>query len=235
MSVGTMMRRPESSSSRQASTWPGSSSESPTGWPRAARKVKHIPPPTSRTSTRSSRERITPILSLALAPPSTAAKGRAGWWRSPPSTSTSLASRRPAALGSLAGGPTMEAWARWEAPKASFTNSSLPATRRSTKAGSLASSPGSKRRFSMSSTPGARTGASWPLPARAARQLQQVDEPVGVAPLVVVPAEHLGQALAPVQGQHHRQRGVEDAGGGRAHDVGGHDRVLRVHEDPGHG
>ena len=37
------------------------------------------------------------------------------------STSTSWASSRPAATGSVRGGPTIEAWARCEAPKASLT------------------------------------------------------------------------------------------------------------------
>ena len=39
----------------------------------------------------------------------------------PSSTSTSFASSRPAAEGSVRGGPTIEAWARCEAPNASFT------------------------------------------------------------------------------------------------------------------
>ena len=64
---------------------------------------------------------MTPSLSLTLAPPRMATNGRRGDDRRRPSTSTSFWSRRPAALGSVAGGPTMEAWARCEAPKASLT------------------------------------------------------------------------------------------------------------------
>ncbi len=64
---------------------------------------------------------MTPSLSLTLDPPSTATKGRGVPWSSRSRTSTSAASTRPAALGSRAGGPTIEAWARWAAPKASST------------------------------------------------------------------------------------------------------------------
>ena len=46
---------------------------------------------------------------------------RRGRSRRPSSTSTSRASRRPAALGRRCGGPTIDAWARCEAPKASLT------------------------------------------------------------------------------------------------------------------
>ena len=83
--------------------------------------MKHIPPPITTSSAVSSSASITPSLSLTLAPPSTATNGRLGLARNPSSTSASLASRRPAALGRYWGGPTMEAWARWDAPKASFT------------------------------------------------------------------------------------------------------------------
>src|SRR6202034_3973166 len=54
----------------------------------------------------------------------------------------------------------------------------------------------------------------------------QVDEAVGVAELVVVPAEDLD--LVPVR---HRDRRVERAGGGRPDDVGRDDRVLGVDQD----
>jgi hypothetical protein len=64
---------------------------------------------------------ITSSLSLTLAPPRMAAKGRFGDFRRPESTSTSRANRRPAALGKVRGGPTTEAWARCAAPKASLT------------------------------------------------------------------------------------------------------------------
>ena len=80
-----------------------------------------MPPPTTSVSTLVSRARSTPSLSATLAPPTTATKGRAGATSRAPSTSTSRARRRPAADGRRAGGPTTEAWARCEEPKASFT------------------------------------------------------------------------------------------------------------------
>ena len=46
---------------------------------------------------------------------------RFGSERMPPSTSTSRWSSRPAADGSDCGGPTIDACARCDAPKASFT------------------------------------------------------------------------------------------------------------------
>ena len=64
---------------------------------------------------------MTPSLSETLEPPRIATNGRVGSVRSGSSTSTSRWSRRPAADGRNCGGPTMEAWARCDAPKASFT------------------------------------------------------------------------------------------------------------------
>ena len=64
---------------------------------------------------------MTPSLSDTLAPPRMPTNGLGGSLRRPSSTSTSRASSRPAAEGSVRGGPTIEAWARWEAPKASLT------------------------------------------------------------------------------------------------------------------
>ena len=80
-----------------------------------------MPPPTTSVSTLVARTLSTSSLSATLAPPTTATKGRAGCSRIPPITSISLAKRSPAALGRNWGGPTMEAWARWAAPKASST------------------------------------------------------------------------------------------------------------------
>ena len=59
-----------------------------------------------------------------------------------------------------------------------------------------------------------------------ADQLGQFGEPVGVAPFVVVPAEHLGQAT-----RGHRELTVEHARGGRADDVGGDEIVDGVVDD----
>src|SRR4051794_19671046 len=58
-----------------------------------------------------------------------------------------------------------------------------------------------------------------------ADELHQIDQTVGVAPLVVVPAEHLDQVA-----HGHGERRVEGAAGGRADDVGRHDRIHRVDE-----
>ena len=69
-SVGSTIL-PDSRRPRQASIWSLSSSESPTPRPRAARKVKHIPPPTSSESTFGSSASITASLSDTLEPPST--------------------------------------------------------------------------------------------------------------------------------------------------------------------
>src|SRR5450755_3003047 len=57
----------------------------------------------------------------------------------------------------------------------------------------------------------------------------QVDEPAGVAPFVVVPAEYLGEAARGLG-----QAGVEDARGGIADDVAGDQRVGAVVQDAGH-
>ena len=89
--------------------------------PVAARNVYDIPPPISTESALAMSDTSTPNLSATLAPPITATKGCLGASSNPPITSTSRASSRPAAEGSRVGGPTIEAWARCEAPKASFT------------------------------------------------------------------------------------------------------------------
>ena len=181
MSLGSTMLAPLPSRRSQVSMKSGSQSESPIGWPMAARNVKHMPPPMTSVSTTDSSASTTPSLSLTLAPPSTATNGRFASARRPPSTSASRCSRRPAALGRRCGGPTIDACARWLAPKASFTYASNgpalreappkgvprpPPTSASANAGSFAVSPGLKRRFSARATLGASsamrsaTGAS---------------------------------------------------------------------------
>src|ERR1700749_4781538 len=57
---------------------------------------------------------------------------------------------------------------------------------------------------------------------------RQLDAAVGVAPLVVVPADCLHH---PAVADHHRLAGVEDRGGRVADDVGRDDRVLGVGKD----
>ena len=111
-----------SSSNRlHVSTMSGSNSESPIGRPRAAKNVKHIAPPITIESTMPSSASTTPSLSEIFAPPSTATNGWRGLSRSPSRTSTSFCSSRPIADGTNCGGPTIDAWARCEAPNASLT------------------------------------------------------------------------------------------------------------------
>ena len=69
---------PDSSRPRQVAIRSASSSEPPTGWPWAARNVKHIPPPTSRASTFGSRASMTASLSETFEPPRTTTYGRSG-------------------------------------------------------------------------------------------------------------------------------------------------------------
>src|SRR5262245_20998035 len=107
-SVGMRMRS-VASRRRQVSTMSVSTSESPTSPPRATSNVNAIAPPTRIVSHRSRSASITPSLSLTFAPPSTARNGRFGSPRRRESTSTSRCSRRPPALGSVRGGPTIDA------------------------------------------------------------------------------------------------------------------------------
>ena len=67
------------------------------------------------------------ILSVTLAPPTTATSGRRGSSRMPRSVDTSRSSSRPAALGSRCATASVEACARWAEPKASFTYASASA------------------------------------------------------------------------------------------------------------
>src|SRR5690606_25342878 len=81
-------------------------------------------------------------------------------------------------------------------------------------------------------TSAARTSVQGARPRRrrsgsevGAHQLDEVDQAVGVAPLVVVPADDLDLVA-----DHLGQAGVEDAGRRVGDDVGGDDRVLGVGE-----
>ena len=64
---------------------------------------------------------MTPILSVTLAPPTTATNGRAGDSSSADSVDTSRSSRWPAAAGSRCATPSVDACARCAAPNASLT------------------------------------------------------------------------------------------------------------------
>ena len=110
------------SNALHVSTWSGSNSESPIGLPWAARNVKHIAPPMTSASTISSSASMTPSLSLTLAPPSTATNGRFGLVaQAEQDLDLAAAAAGPIADGTTDGGPTIEAWARCDAPNASFT------------------------------------------------------------------------------------------------------------------
>ena len=153
--LGEVDRLAPASSRRHWSTWSASNSESPIGWPRAARNVKHMPPPMARPSTTRSSASITPILSLTLAPPSTATNGRFGCWRRPSSTSTSRG-QQPAGGGrQRARRPHDRGVGPVGGAEGVVDVGVLASTSRATNAGSFPSSPASKRRFSSRSTPGA--------------------------------------------------------------------------------
>ena len=121
-SCGSRSLSPPPSSARCAGSTPSDShSESPTSWPCAEKNGKHMAPPISTLSARSRNASSTPILSVTLAPPTTATSGRCGSSRMPVSVLTSRSSRRPAADGSRCATASVEAWARWAAPNASLT------------------------------------------------------------------------------------------------------------------
>src|SRR5260370_17603393 len=69
------------------------------------------------------------------------------------------------------------------------------------------------------------------LSAHFHQAVDEIDDAVRVSPLVVVPGDHLGEAVAGRQG---RER-VEDRGMWVADDVGGHQRPLAVLDDAGAG
>ena len=114
--------RARSSTRRAASMRSCSRSERPTSWPRAARKVNAMPPPTSSPSTFSRRCSTRASLSDTLAPPSTARSGGRGRSKIRDSASSSLLMSRPATAGLrkwvMA---SIEACARCAAAKASLT------------------------------------------------------------------------------------------------------------------
>ena len=106
--------RPRRGGPAQLSMRPASSSDAPTAWPWAARKVKAMPPPDDQPvhpcrAALAARRACRPPWPRRPRPRTAGPVGQ----QSPPSTSTSRASRSPAAEGSRAGGPTIEAWARW--------------------------------------------------------------------------------------------------------------------------
>ena len=69
--------------------------------PCAARKVKTMPPPIAMIFTFSRKLEITPILSETFAPPKTTPYGRDGFLVNFSSTSTSAATKSPAAWGNI--------------------------------------------------------------------------------------------------------------------------------------
>lgn len=84
------------------------------------RKVKAIAPPIIISSTLSNRLLISGILSETLAPPKMTKNGFYGVSKALEKYSSSFLSKSPAALiGQVT--PTIEEWALWAVPKASFT------------------------------------------------------------------------------------------------------------------
>ncbi len=140
------------SACRATSRLSSSTRDVPVAMPCARRKVKHMAPPISTSSASSSILVTTPTLSETLAPPSSTTNGRAGSVSRPPRARSSASMSRPATAGSRCATPSVEAWARWAAPKASLTYTSASCASWAAKAGSLAVSSGWKRRFSSSVT-----------------------------------------------------------------------------------
>ena len=90
--------------------------------PCARKNEKHIAPPIRSASAVSRKRSISAILSVTFAPPSTTTSGRSGASTIERSVTTSRSSSRPATAGRRnCATPAVEAWARWAAPKASFT------------------------------------------------------------------------------------------------------------------
>src|SRR5215211_6795500 len=243
---------------RTASTWSGSNSESPISLPWAARKVKHMPPPTTRLSTRPRRLSSTASLSARSGSFfSSPGSYRRFWssrtWPSPrawaawlawsPATSSTNATSTPrcwARTGRTGSSEYLGSrWPlgrpRWEqqitlAPWSSSQRRVGTAARTRRSSVTLPSSRGTlkslrtrTRRPATSAWSSVRSSTGLQL---LTDQHGQVDKSLGVAPFVVVPAEHLGQvAVGLGQGR------VEDAGGVVADDVAGHDRVGRVADD----
>ena len=154
--------------SRATATLSSSSSERPTGRPRARTKWFAMPPPTSRTSARRARARNASILPEIFAPPRIAANGRSGS-SSRDSSRTSFSSRRPAPF-SARGAPARRRPRRGRGAPRRRRRPRRP--RRGGEAlrelGSLDSSPAWKRRFSRSRTSPAP--GSPPPPAPRARR-----------------------------------------------------------------
>mmetsp|Transcript_4594 Transcript_4594/g.11198 ORF Transcript_4594/g.11198 Transcript_4594/m.11198 type:complete len:250 (+) Transcript_4594:146-895(+) len=102
-SVGRMSLTPLAlalaSSSLASSILSSSTREEPVGRPRAARKVKTMPPPMMSLSHLARRDSMTPILEETLEPPTMAAKGRTGSEMAPSRYSSSFSRRKPATEG----------------------------------------------------------------------------------------------------------------------------------------
>src|SRR3954454_22987324 len=159
-----------------------------------------------------------------------------------PSTSSGGATRRPPSPSSSASraatgrsekaGSTPLGRPRW----ASSVRRSTPLPRSSRIVGSAAVIRASSRIWPSSSGTLKSTRATTARPSRSPRSssvrkledlLDQVGEAVGVAPLVVVPADHLHQRAVEDRGE----AAVDDRGVGVGDDVGGDDRVLGVLQD----
>mmetsp|Transcript_56328 Transcript_56328/g.155513 ORF Transcript_56328/g.155513 Transcript_56328/m.155513 type:complete len:253 (+) Transcript_56328:318-1076(+) len=118
-----------------------STSDEPVAMPRAARKVKTMPPPMTTLSHFLIRASRTVIFDETLEPPTMAASGFSPSEMAPSRNSSSLARRKPETDGERnLVTPSVEAWARWAVPNASLTKRSNGAASFSTKPASFFSS-----------------------------------------------------------------------------------------------
>ena len=163
-SMGRMISQPASLASAMMSRAVACISAScrlrPTPVPPAARKVLAMAPPITSMSTRRLRLPSSSSLVDTLLPPTMAQTGRSGLPSAWSSASSSACIIRPAWEGRCRATPSVLAWARWAAEKASFTYRSASPARSRAKPGSLASSPGWKRVFSSTSTSPSRIAAT---------------------------------------------------------------------------
>src|SRR5438067_2002952 len=121
--------------------------------PFAARKVYAVAPPTRSASTRAISCSITLILSLTLAPPSSARYGFFAPERSGRRCLSSAITRYPAPrCGTCLTMPTVDACARWTVPNASSTYTSASCASFCANCSSFFSSSAWKRRFSSRTT-----------------------------------------------------------------------------------
>src|SRR5688500_4719155 len=159
----TRLRRASATIRSAFWSWSSSTRLLPRARPRAARNVLAMPPPTSTAWQRDRSASSTSSLPDTFAPPMTAWNGRAGLVSRRERASTSRSMRSPATAGRWCVIPSVLAWARCAAPKASSTYRSARLASAAANSWALASSAAWKRRFSSSSRSPARSlsTATW--------------------------------------------------------------------------